>query len=145
MSDIELGDDESITLVCTDLRTRNPTSAEAVGVRGSLELHDKVWLTVPDYYKKSFVAYGPPIAVHDSVLEGAAILASGSGMITGPTPIEPIKVETGAVTLPPVRISSPPLSVIERLRAQEAGDRVDLSEQLALLRAAVMELYDAKK
>lgn len=48
-SDIEL-DGNSITLVCADVRARAPLGGR-VNWRGDVQWQDRVWITVPDFYK----------------------------------------------------------------------------------------------
>lgn len=130
-SDIELGDDESITLACAELRSRNTFSAtDAVQVYGNLRVQDRIYLNEP-----------PP-------LFKAPILPSG--IDPGPT-----KVSVGFGVVEIIAISAAPPSEVGvftggkpkptyddvYLRLSKRPVPVDLWEELKMLREAVLDLH----
>ncbi len=145
-SDIELGDDESITLVCADVRARAPVGGR-VNWRGDLQLRDRVWITVPDFYRNDdrrheedaralLDASGKLDPSSDLGRAAASLGAYGAPGTTTVATIGGSSVEfTGGGT----KVVSSKMSVFDALRGERT---VDLARELATLRAAILELYD---
>lgn len=139
-SDIELGEDESITFSCAEMRAQR-TGGLPVDLRGELAVRDRVWITVQSYAKAE--AHGlvdlidAPTRLEPGGGLARAVESLGAG-ITGPTTIATIDGSTIEYTGPGKTISSK-LSVFDLLRRE---GRVDLATELSILRAAILELHD---
>jgi hypothetical protein len=120
-SDIELGDDESITLKCAQLVARSTTAETApVILRGSVQAQDRIYLAEP-----------PPKPRLDPESSTGVPIKAPPGAVIGSLR-QPARESPGELSRP--RYSD----VYSKLRNRPVP--VDLWEELELLRAAVLEL-----
>jgi hypothetical protein len=128
-SDIELGEDESITFACSEVRNRR-AGGQPVDWRGDIKLKDRVFLYVPSYAEAS-----SSTSLHGYELSDAAAGLLGSTSI----PATVATISSSYATGIGGKVVSSKLSVFDRLRRD---GYVDVATELATLRAAILELHD---
>lgn len=144
-SDIEL-DGNSITLVCADVQARAPLGGR-VNWRGDVQWQDRVWITVPDFYKaddKRYEAEAESLLDASGKLDpssalGKAAASLGAYGTVGTTTVGIIGGSSVEFTGGGTKVVSSKLSVFDALRGERT---VNLATELATLRAAILELHD---
>lgn len=128
-SDIELGDDESITLACAQLRARNTAGeTQPVILHGALSVQDRIFLAEPRPVPKP---EAPP-----SKYEGMTVGGFGTGRVVAVSP-------SGASPTPTFKGGDSYSLVYSRLKQRPVP--VDLWEELQMLREAVLDLHQRLK
>jgi hypothetical protein len=138
-NDIIIGADGSITIWCSTLNINQIGGPAPTTIVGEVEFTSRVWLTIPDYYT-------PPAEPEGmSTFTGARV--AGSVTVTGAdaaTSLLPFSAYSPIPTPGKGGVVSSPVSPLDviRGRIQYRVGRIELSDELALLRAAILELYD---
>lgn len=140
MSDIQLGDDESVTIECTRLNAVNSSSVgKAVELHGPIELFDRVWVTIEDFETAKRKVLGSITSSVDMSAKLSSALGPGA-LVFDPT----------AGSLVPAHAAGPGVGLSSEthvsgfdlwLHLRGGTGRVDLATELALMRAAILELH----